>query len=124
MWNKFALILCFQILFSASGFAKEQPLRCLASHMQLGSSNSLVNEVVDMQIESQSGAHILFSVHLSDRSFFAVFFRDSEELLLQIIHQNDETKGIVTRGGFDNKGQISMSEVSGETVYRLQCLRP
>ncbi len=91
---------------------------CIASYIHTTDARTPA-ETVPLEIESQSGAHLQLSKDFHGRSFFALYFRDTEELLMQIVQSNDTTRGQVARGRFDSNNSMSLTEVLGATVYRL-----
>lgn len=115
--KSFSLILLLPLFSLAqSTFA----MTCVASLIDVKSQN-VVSEYQNLITESESSTHLTLSTEIRDRSFFALYFRDTKDVLLQIIHRDDETKGLTSKARFDADGRMAVSEVNGPVTYRLEC---
>lgn len=60
---------------------------------------------------------------LNGKLYFLTYDGDQGDALMQIVDGNDYTKGVVSRSAFNKHGRMSLSQVDGESVHRLECSR-
>lgn len=109
------LILC------GPAFSADVRVRCQAEFRKLDADGNVRTQTSPLQLESQSSVHLSLTTELGDRKVFALYQIPENEFLLQIIHRNDETQGLVSHGSFDKTGRISLNEVNGSTTYKVEC---
>ena len=119
----YLFLLPFCILSVAPSVKAEtvSSLICRAYYTHTVEANTSVTEEMELAVESESGGHLQQSVDFQGRNFSALYFKASDDLLLQIVQSADTTQGLVSRGRLDQSRSIALTEVKGATVYKLEC---
>ncbi|MGZ3650430.1 MAG: hypothetical protein ACXVB9_01960 [Bdellovibrionota bacterium] len=97
-------------------------MACTAVYRTLDDKNNTVERSTDVPVKSTVGDQLKHEADFEGK-FFALTEEHNGDLFAQITTAPDYTKGTVVRGAADSLGRFTATEVSGYTVYRLECSR-
>lgn len=115
-------MILLSLLFSLHAAAAPK-LSCTATYRTLDKNQQSVVKTISMEVVAPAPGYTRHEASLEGKYLSVLEEPGSDDALTQITHEPDYTRGSVTRSAPDSRGMISLSEVVGATVHRIECLR-
>lgn len=116
----FFIIALFSIGVIAADFDNSENLKCKVQFRWPQDGELQIIEK-DLGLLSGSTTYKVYQIDLHEKSFYTTWFIQDNEVLLQMISIDDDTKGITVRMGIIKNKPIRLSNIDGEKVYTLSC---
>jgi hypothetical protein len=109
-------------LLLAHANAPRSQLSCSAVFRTLDEKNDTVERSTALPVKNGLGDSLKHEADFEGKRF-SLTEEKNGDLFAQITSSPDYNRGIVVRGAPDSLGRFTATEVSGYTVYRLECTR-
>jgi hypothetical protein len=113
--------LLLSVLLSVQALAATT-LSCNALFLSRNENESIRKEIALSAVQL-GGCHVRHEATLEGKYLSVMEEPNSDELLTQIVHEPTYTIGSVNRASLSKSGRLSLSEVNGATVHRIECQR-
>jgi hypothetical protein len=100
--------------------AETGSLECKAIYRATDAQNHTTEKTVGMDVSLARGGMIKYEADLEGKHFSLIEEKGSS-MLAQITTAPDYTKGVVSRAEPDSSGRITLTEVDGFTIHRMEC---
>jgi hypothetical protein len=117
-----------QILFMAITLASTVSLAapkitCLATYLSKNlETNEQIRKSEKFILEMDTGANSKYSAELEGKMFYLDLDKSVNDYIMTIVTGPDYTQGVISKARPNSDGRLTLSEVNGHTVYRMDCL--